>query len=210
MGDLAAGGALLEAALAGRGRGPADLLPGGFLAAVDGVGHGEPLEDNDLGGHGGRVEEGDRAFAPEPAARLSGVDEKGPVPALSQGFVGMSEDDDVVSLGSEMPVDRGVEMADEETEAGVGEFQGRLPELAQPLEGLGQAGPLTVAVAEDRFDRGPEVAELIDGEGGDEVAGVDDQVAAGVVEKADSLADPGQVIVGIGEDADHGDFPDLL
>ena len=95
-GDLAAGGALLEAALARRGRRPADLLPGGLLAAVDGVGHGEPLEGDDLGGPGGRVEQGDRALAPEPAARFSGVDEENPVPALDQGPVGVAEDDDVV------------------------------------------------------------------------------------------------------------------
>jgi hypothetical protein len=32
---------------------------------------------------------------------------------------------------------------------------------------------------------------------------MDDQVAAGVVEQADRLADPGQIVVGVGEDADH-------
>ena len=101
-------------------------------------------------------------------------------------------------------------MADEEAETGVGEFQRRLPEITEPLEGLGQAGLLAVAVAEDRLDRGPEVAEFIDRERGDEIAGVDDERAAGVVEEPDGLADPGQIVVRIGEDADHGEFPSLL
>ena len=82
-------------------------------------------------------------------------------------------------------------MADEEAEAGMGEFQGRRRDLPQPLEGPGQAGPLAVAVAEDGLDGRAQVAELLDREGGDEVAGVDDQVAAGVVEQADRLRGPG-------------------
>ena len=62
------------------------------------MGHGGPLKSDDFDGQGGRIEEGDRAFAPEPAAGLSGVDEEDPVPAIGQGLVGVPEDDDVVRL----------------------------------------------------------------------------------------------------------------
>ena len=54
----------------------ADLFPGWLLPAVDGVGHDEPLESDDISGPGNRIEQGDRAFAPEPTACLAGVNEE--------------------------------------------------------------------------------------------------------------------------------------
>ena len=60
---------------------------------------GDLLERDDIGGQGGRVEQGDRAFPPEPAASFAGVYEKSPVPGLDQRPVGMAENDDVISSG---------------------------------------------------------------------------------------------------------------
>jgi hypothetical protein len=95
-GDFSAGSALLESALrAGRHGWTADLFPGWLLAAVDGMGHGEPLESNDIGGPGGRVEQGDRAFTPEPTAGLAGVYEEDSGAGFNQGAVGMAVDNDV-------------------------------------------------------------------------------------------------------------------
>ena len=95
-GDLAAGGPLREASLAGwRGRRTAGLLPGGLLTAVDGMRHGSPLEVDDLGGQSGGVDQGDSASPSEPTPGLPGIDQKDPVTALRQGPVGVAEDDDI-------------------------------------------------------------------------------------------------------------------
>lgn len=151
-----------------------------------------------------RVEQGDRAPAVEPASGLAGIDQEGAVPLFDERAMGVPEDEDIARVGREIAVDRAVEMADDEPEPGVGEEMGRFLDLAQAFEGLQEAGLLAVAVAVDRLDRGGELPQLQGRERGHEIAGVDDQVAAGVVEQADGPADGGQVVVGVGDDADHG------
>lgn len=175
----------------------------GICRRLTGCGMADLSKGDDLGGQGGRVEQSDRALAPEPAPGLAGVNDQDPVSGFDQGPVSMAEDHNVGRFGLDEPVNEAVPMADDQAQPPMNEGVRLLPDLAQPLEGPGQAGPLPVAVAEDGPYGGLEVPELVGRKGGDEVPGVDDQVATGVIEQADGLPDAVQVVVGVRQDTDH-------
>jgi len=122
----------------------------------------------------------------------------------------MAVDSDVAFRRSDLISGGRLEVPDNETEAGVPELQGGFPDLSKTPESLGQAGPLAIAIAIHGLDGGAEIAELFDREGGDEVPGVDDEIAARVVEQANGFANPDQIVVCIGDDTDHSSLPPLL
>ena len=94
-------------------------------------------------------------------------------------------------------------MGDEDPPAAVLKDERGLVNEAERFERGGQAGLLSIAIAEDGLHRTAQRGQLPGSEGSNEIPGMDNQVAARVPEQADGSPQIGDVVVRIRENADH-------
>jgi hypothetical protein len=110
----------------------------------------------------------------------------------------VAEDDQPVFPAGGQAFDMAVEVGDKNILSFVRKNEGGFLNRPEGFQGIFQAFFFAVAVAEDGFDGAPGPFQDPGREGGDEIAGVDNQPAFGIPKKSDGPPYGVQVVVGVG------------